>query len=329
MSIYKNALWLSDLDEVIANSSFLSLLEGTRVMVTGASGLVCSAVVDLLVRYNETHRKKIHILAAGRSLQRMKERFTEAWDREYFTYVAYDAADPSGCPHIACDYIIHGAGNSSPGMIMKEPVETMVSNFSGMKALLDLARESGTKRLLYISTSEVYGKKETIGPFKEGDYGFIEQLDPRSSYSIGKKAAETLCVSYASEYQVDSVIVRPGHIYGPTAAKRDDHVAAVWAYACARGEDLVMKSSGEQLRSYCYCLDCASAILIVLLKGETGHAYNISNPASVVTIREMAELLAEGAGVSVRRELPSGAEKKGFNPMMNSSLDSSALLSLG
>ena len=166
-------------------------------------------------------------------------------------------------------------------------------------------------------------------PFKEGEYGFIELLNARNSYSVGKRAAETLCASYAAEYRVESVIVRPGHIYGPTASRSDNRVSSAWAYDVAQGKDIVMKSDGAQIRSYCYCLDCASAILKVLLKGEHCRAYNISNPDSVISIRQMAELLAKYAGVQLKMELPTEEEKKGFNPMSNSSLDSTALLALG
>ena len=128
---------------------------------------------------------------------------------------------------------------------------------------------------------------------------------------------------------MESVIVRPGHIYGPTASPHDNRVASAWAYSVARGEDIVMKSDGSQIRSYCYCLDCASAILKVLLSGENCHAYNISNPDSIISIKEMAEILAASAGVQLRMELPTEEERKGFNPMSNSSLESTSLLNLG
>ena len=154
-------------------------------------------------------------------------------------------------------------------------------------------------------------------------------MNPRNSYSVGKRAAETLCASYFAEYGVDSVIIRPGHIYGPTASESDNRVSSAWAYMVSRGENIVMKSDGSQIRSYCYCLDCASAILTVLLKGESVKAYNISNADSVISIRKMAEILSSSASVELKIELPTDAEKKGFNPMPNSSLDSTELCGLG
>ena len=146
---------------------------------------------------------------------------------------------------------------------------------------------------------------------------------------MGKRAAETLCAAFSFEYGTETVIVRPGHIYGPTALNSDNRVSSAWAIAAAKGEDIVMKSDGAQLRSYVYCLDCASAILKVLLEGEVTHAYNISNPASIISIREMAKIVTNTAGVKLRMDLPSETEQKGFNPMASSALNSESLQALG
>ena len=329
MKLYQNKQWIQDIDEITEVLPELSELAGQSVLITGAAGLIGSSIVDVLFRYNDTHDNPIYILAAGRSLEKMAARFGDMVKRNDFAFVPYDASRTDNTLPDSCDYIIHGAGNAFPGKIAKEPVETMLGNFLGMKYLLDYARTHQTKRVLYISSSEVYGKKENDQPYREDEYGYVDLLNPRSSYSTGKRAAETLCASYAEEYGVESVIVRPGHIYGPTASPEDNRVSSAWACAAARGEDIVMKSDGSQLRSYCYCLDCASAILKVLLKGERVHAYNISNPDSVISIRQMAELLAEAAGVKLILKEPGVEEKKAFNPMSNSSLDSGSLRALG
>lgn len=329
MSIYKSKLWISDLDEIIEVLPELEELCGKNILITGCSGLICSAIIDVLIRWNETHDGKIGIIAAGRNEERIKSRFAPYNKKEWFTFSAYDASSIKNNIDITCDYIIHGASNASPNKIIKEPVETMMDNFIGIKCLLDFARKYEVKRVVYISTSEVYGKKGYDRPSKSDEYGGIDILNPRNSYSVGKCAAETLCVSYHKEYGVDSVIVRPGHIYGPTATISDNRVSSMWAYAAAKGEDIVMKSNGAQIRSYCYCLDCASAILKVLLRGDCVKAYNVSNVESVISISKLAEILAEMAGVKVILKIPTYTEKKAFNPMMDSSLDGSELQQLG
>lgn len=329
MNIYQSKIWLSDLDEVIEKLPQLNELEGKTVMITGCTGLICSTIVDVLARWNNQHNNKISILAAGRNKEKVAKRFASYIDEEWFTYVFYDAIFSDNVFPNNCDYIVCGASNASPNKIIEEPVETMLGNILGIKYLLDYALRIGAERVIYISTSEVYGKREHNAPSKLDEYGGIDILNPRSSYSIGKCAAETMCISYADEYGVETVIVRPGHIYGPTADKEDNRVSSAWAYKVAAGKDIVMKSDGAQIRSYCYCADCASAILKVMLQGQSSCAYNISNPTSVISIKELASILSSVGGVSLKLELPSKDEKRGFNPMNNSSLDSTELLNLG
>ena len=317
-------MWLEDIGRTAESLPELAELAGKSVLITGANGLICSAVVDVLIRYNETHTDSIGIITAGRSRERVRSRFGEFFGRGYFSFVEYDASrlEPVG---VSADYVIHGASNAHPSAMSAEPVETMQSNFFGVNALLPCAR----KRFLYISSSEVYGQRASgnLDPFVENDYGYIDMLSPRSCYPVAKRAAETLCVSYAAEHGTDSVIVRPGHIYGPTASARDTRVSSAFAYLAARGEDIVMKSEGLQLRSWCYCLDCASAILKVLLRGESSNAYNI--PGEIMTIRQMSEMLASLGGVRLLREGATETERKAFNPMNNSSVDGSKLEALG
>lgn len=328
-NILQSSKWISDLDETIKMNGALNDLSGSSIFITGCTGLIGSALVDLIIRWNETHNGKIIIFAAGRDIYKIENRFCPFCQKEWFHSVPYDASAHDNQLTDHFDYIIHGASNATPKTIMQAPVETMLDNVLGVKDLLDYANDTNAKRVLYISSSEVYGNKEREGPIEQNDYGWIDILNPRSSYSVAKCAAETMCASYFDEHNVSTVIVRPGHIYGPTAHMTDSRVSSMWAYTAAQGNEIVMKSEGSQIRSYCYCLDCATALLTVLIKGKDAHAYNISNPDSIITIRDMAILLAKAAGISLNMELPTESEKKAFNPMTNSSLDSTELLALG
>ena len=327
---------MEDIDQVMNESGILpelNALAGHSVLITGATGLIGSSIADILFRYNETHALPIKVfIGGGRSQERAMQRFGKYYKKEYFQFLFYNALNAKHDFPAAVDFVLHGAGNAFPKMIVKEPVETMVSNFSSLYHLLNDARTYGVKRVLYLSSSEVYGiRSERIGnePYCESEYGYIDLLQPRNLYSVGKRAAETLYISFGDEYGVDSVIVRPGHIYGPTASLQDNRVASAFAYAAARGEDIVMKSDGFQKRSYCYCLDCASAVIKVLLRGENGQAYNIANPDSVICIGDLAKLIANAGGVKLLVQEAEEEEKKGFNPMDNSLLDSEKLLHLG
>lgn len=306
----------------------LKNLYGSTILITGATGMICSAVVEVLFFLNREKSANIQIILAGRDKDRTKIRFYCFEEGKDYTFIQYDATSDNPL-NIKADYIIHGASNADPGKFAKEPVETMLANIIGLNTLLKSATSNNAKRLLYISSSEVYGRKEERRPYKEEDYGFVDILNPRASYPSSKRAAETLCAAYSAEYGLDTVIVRPGHIYGPTITDSDSRASAQFTRKAKAGENIVMKSAGTQLRSYCYTLDCASAILTVLINGKKGEAYNISNPLSVVTIREMAEALAKAGNVNIVFENPSDAEQNSFNLMDNSSLDSTKIESIG
>lgn len=305
----------------------LGALKGKRILITGATGLICSAIVDLLAYANVHNDLGAAIYAAGRSREKTEARFS-ALPGSGVIPVVYDALKAVDFPfHV--DYLIHGAGNASPEKYVSQPVDTMLANILGLSNLLRFAGETGVKKSVYISSSEVYGVLPSAEPLAETTYGSVDILGSRASYPVAKRAAETICVSYANQYGLDVSIVRPGHIYGPTAQSSDNRVSSLFARQAAGGENLIMKSTGAQIRSYCHCIDCATAILTVMLKGTSKEAYNISNPNSIVTIRQMAEAFARHAGVELILELPTDAEKAAFNPMNNSSLRSNKLEALG
>lgn len=324
---YDSSYW-EDVDRVLQCVPNLQKIHGISILITGGTGMICSSLVELLFHLNEKYSANIQIILAGRSLERTCKRFYRWVNKTDFTFVQYDATEKQELS-ISVDYIVHGASNASPAVYVKEPVETILANIVGLQSLLSMAVKMKSERVLYISSSEVYGNKAENRPYQETDYGYVDILNPRASYPCAKRTAETLCIAYGEEYGLDTVIVRPGHIYGPSITDSDCRASAQFTRNAVRGEDIAMKSAGLQLRSYCYTLDCASAILTVLLNGEKGNTYNISNKNSVVTIGDMAKALAKAVGRQVVYENASETEIKGYNLMSNSSLDAEKLEVLG
>lgn len=331
MSLYNSNTYQSDLLLFVnKNHDMLSKLEQHAVFITGGGGLVCSPIIDILIMYNELYSMiPVDLYVAGRDFSRLRKRFSKYSDREYFHYVEYDSTKRNSL-NFDTDYIIHGASNSSPDEIQKHSIDTMMDNIGGIYELLSYADKKKVINTTFISSSEVYGIKNDNSAFVENQYGFIDLLNPRSAYSSSKRASETMCACFLYERDVSSTIIRPGHIYGPTGKRSDKHVCSVFSYSAADGKKLIMKSDGTQIRSWCYSLDSAIAILKVLLEGKRGEAYNISDSHSVASIRYLAQTIAEIAGVDLIYESNvSEADKAAFNPMKNSSLDSTKLEKLG
>ena len=319
MKLLESEKYKNDLVEALNNID-LKAFENKTFFVTGGLGLIASAIIDVLLMFGKTGK----IYVGARDYEQFKKRFGGL---DNISYVPYNALGKAQLEE-KIDYIIHGAGLASPELYTSNPVETILSNFDGVHSLLEFARNRGVKRLLYISSSEVYGEKSTDESFKEDMYGKIDIDNVRESYAVAKRASEMLCRSYYWEYGVDSVVVRPGHIYGPSAKRTDKRISSVFAFNAANGELLKMKSSGLQKRSYCYSVDCAVQILMVLLMGKCNQAYNIGHD-EVITIRKMAEILAKAGNTRLFLTEASEKEKKVFNPMSNSSLDNSKVKKLG
>lgn len=296
----------------------LSDIANKKILITGASGLIGRALCEVALSLGAT------VIGAGRS----RAKFVALEKDSHFRFMSYEATGVFACEDTP-DIIVHAASAASPNLYTSQPVETMLANICGINEILRFAKDHPCK-VIYVSSSEVYGKAEPREDgFKEEDSGYVDILSPRSSYPMGKRAAETLCAAYAAEYGVDVSIVRPGHIYGPTASESDGRVSSLWPRVAARGEDIVMKSSGAQIRSYTYAKDCATAILTVALRGKKGEAYNIANPNVACSIRELAETIAACGGIELKMEHPTGAEAAAFNPMNNSRLDADKLVELG
>lgn len=296
-----------------------------RIIVTGASGLIGAAIVEMLQWGSTGKGAALQVVAAGRDPAALQARFGEQ-----VASLRYDACAPVG-EDMTADLVIHCASAASPELFVAQPLEVIHANVTGVANLLDHARRGKIKKLVYVSSSEVYGRGAPSSPagFTETDYGLVDPMSVRSSYPEAKRAAENLCAAYASEYGVNVSIVRPGHVYGPTASVRDKRISSAFAYQAARGEPIVLKSAGAQVRSYVHALDCAAAILTVAARGEKAVAYNIAARAFARSIRQVAQLLADAGDVPLESQSPCEQERRAFNAMDDSRLDASRLEALG
>lgn len=312
-------------------------INGKTILITGGSGLIGSTLVDALIFRNEMQQANINIWILGRYEKTILDRFGKYLDKQYFHYLKQDVSEKINVDS-SIDYIIHGASKGDPYSFVHDPVGVMNANYIGMYQVLELAREKRVEKVLFISSGEVYGIKtkenettvfsEKIG-LKESEYGYVDILSPRSCYASSKRAAETLCESYKIQYDVNISIARPCHTYGAAMLDSDNRVIGEFIRKAIKHSDIVMKSNGIQKRSYCYVSDTVSALLHILLLGDNGEAYNIANSNSIITIKELAELIAQKVEMKVIFEIPEEIEKKGYSDIVNAVLDASELEGLG
>lgn len=324
MQIFDHELYRQDLnwiDQALTVPSF-------RILITGATGLIGSCIVDALLYANRYLNGKYTVYAASRNLDKLKNRFSYITDgTEGIHFLEYDVCYPLEA-ELDLDYVIHAASNADPGSYAKYPSETILTNVIGIQNILEYARKHRCAQVLFTSTMEVYGQVDCDRMLKEEDYGRIPFQDIRSGYPESKRVAELLCRSYFAEYQVPVRIARLGYIYGPTMLPTDDKVIAQFIRNIVHFNDIHLKSCGVQRRSYCYVADAVQGLFWILLHGTDGEAYNVADKNSITTIRELAETAARSGNCKVIHDYDPGS-KPVPSGMMHAVLDTEKIEKLG
>ncbi|MBW1640526.1 NAD-dependent epimerase/dehydratase family protein [Microbacterium resistens] len=329
MSASANPVISADLDEIVARALPWERLFGASVLVTGASGMLPSYTVLTLLTLNDRHDAGITVYGLVRNGEKARTVLADIIDRSDFHLVVQDVSEPLTLD-APIDYVVHGASAARPSSHAADPVGTIRANLTGTFNMLDLCVRKQTRGFVFMSSAEVYGAQpEGTELISENSYGGIDVLNPRACYSEGKRAAETISVAYAAQYGLTCRIVRFGHIYGPGMALDDGRVQADFAANVVNGRDIVLNSDGTAVRTYTYVSDAIAGMFTALLRG-TETAYNVADPAGLVSIRRLAELFTH-----VRPELglklifTNEADSRVFHPVKAQGLDSARLAALG
>lgn len=321
-----------DLESIAQKFPFADELQGKTVLVTGATGLIGSQVVGALLSMNRLRSTGVKVIAFARSREKAEKVFGTLLEGEDLSLALGDVNQPISLEE-PVDYIVHGASATSSQYFVSHPVETISTALDGTRHVLELAKQKQVRGLVYLSSLEVYGTPAAdAGLIGESYSGYLDPLQVRSSYSEGKRMAECLCAAYASEYGIPVKVARLSQTFGPGVAYNDGRVFAEFARCAIEGRDIVLHTAGNTVRSYCYSRDAVNALLYILLRGNSGEAYNVTNMDTAVSIREMALLvcgLNEKGKIQLQFDMPENLASFGYNPEMVIRLDSRKLQSLG
>lgn len=299
-------------------------LTGSRFLITGATGLIGSTLVHCLLALN----RGIEITCPVRSIEKAKAMYEEEFDKIHFVECDLLAYLNGLCTDDCFQYIVHCASPTAGKYMTEHPVETYLLAIDSTNAILEYARKYKPKGVVYVSSLEYYGQNFDDSIITEDKLGYVDGTDPRSSYPLGKRAAEYLCAAYAKEYGVNAMIARLTQTFGAGVSPDDNRVFAQFARSIIAGKDIVLHSTGESAKPYCYTTDCISGILYILLKGESGEAYNVANEKTYIPIREMAEFLCVEFNPNCKVVLDLH-DDMGYAPVTKLNLSSENLRSLG
>ena len=311
-----NSILEEDIKNII-NDFDMSVFDRKTILVTGATGLIGKLCVKSLLNsgYNT------QVIALVRDEEKAKNIFGES---KRLTYLVQDINQRINTTR-RVDYIIHAASTTSSKDFVEKPVVTIYTAINGSRNILEFAKNKRLEGMVYLSSLEIYGvnEKENI---KERDYGYIDILNPRSSYSESKKMVETMCISYGTEYGVPVKIARLAQTFGAGVSISDNRVFAQFAKAIINKENIILHTKGETKRNYCYTTDTVRGIFTILTKGENNNAYNVANENSYCSISEMAHLL-ENEYTKVEYKIDE--VNRGYNPTVKIALNTKKLNALG
>lgn len=304
-------------------------LSDKTILISGATGMIGTCLIDALMLQNEIKKSDIHVIAMSRNESRAKERLGKYWNRTQFEYISCDINGTiPECGRI--DYVIHAASNTHPLQYSEDPVGTIASNIIGTKNLLGYAVSHGAKHFCFVSSVEIYGENRgDTEKFDESYLGWIDCNTLRAGYPESKRVGETLCNAYNKTYGLEFSIPRLSRVYGPTMLLSDTKAISQFIKKAAASEDIVLKSEGNQKYSYTFVTDAAAGILYTILQGEKGQAYNVADEESDIALKDLAQTLARIANTKVIFELPDEKERRGYSTATKAMLNADKLKKLG
>jgi dTDP-glucose 4,6-dehydratase len=292
----RNSIITEDLDRILAQPLPWEIFSGKTVLVSGASGFLPGSCCEVLLRLNELGRLAIpvNVVAFSRRLEVLTKRFSAYAGRSDLHFLVGDVT--SGLPAWAgaVDFLIHGASPASPVAMAADTLGTFEANVSGTRNLLELAQDRQAGKVLFLSSGAVYGQLPMeILQIRESDFGTLDPLTLRSAYAEGKRAGETLCLLYADRYGLSVTVARISHTYGPGLRSDDGRSFADFITAAVEHRPLILQSDGLDVRHFCYLSDTVAGLFAILMRGESGEAYNVGSETEACSILELARMIVD------------------------------------
>ena len=329
MDLLECSEYIEDLNNVIKQGIDWESFRGKTFMISGATGMIGTFLIDVLMRLNAEKQLGCSIVALGRNPKKAQLRFSRYWEDDLFSFHECDISREINCDLKKVDYVLHFASNTHPRAYSTDPIGTVTANVIGTYQLLEFAASHDAERFLFASSVEIYGENRgDIKAFTEDYCGYINCNTLRAGYPESKRSGEALCQAFIKQKGLDVVIPRLPRTYGPTLLPTDSKALSQFLQRGIAGEDIVLKSEGKQFFSYSYVADTVSGIFWCLIYGLCGEAYNISDTGSDISLRDLAGLIADECGTKVVFDLPDEVERQGYSTATVAIMDSTKLQGL-
>jgi UDP-glucuronate decarboxylase len=268
---------------------------GKSILITGAAGFLGTQFAYYFSSLNNSSliEKPIKVYLWDNFIRGCPDWIEEFKTNKNFVIEKKDIINDLDYPDV--NYIIHAASIASPIFYRKYPIETIFSNITGLKNLLDFSvNNKAIESVLFFSTSEIYGDPDSNNiPTKETYRGNVSCTGPRACYDESKRLGETLCVNYHDIHNVPVKIVRPFNNFGPGLKLSDRRVIPDFFRDVIENKNIVLLSDGSATRTFCYISDAIEGYLRILLSDHNGESFNIGSESPEISMLDLAKKTIE------------------------------------
>lgn len=269
----------------------LKKLHDRNFLITGGAGFIGSHIADYLLNNGASQVTVLDNLSTG-----SQSNILHLKENHRFQFVNGDINDLSVLEELCSrvDFVVHQAALGSVPRSIREPLATHHSNATGFLSVLEACRKTNVKRLVFASSSSVYGDSEEL-PKKEDRIGF-----PKSPYAITKLMDEYYAGLYAKMHQLEVIGLRYFNIFGPRQNPNGPYAAAIplFILSALKGESPIVFGDGEQSRDFTFVMNAVQANVCAMLSESdtTGEVYNIACGREY-TLNQVIEIISENLDV--------------------------------
>ncbi len=253
-------------------------LAGSRIFITGGTGFFGIWLLESIAAANDALKVGVGATVLSRDPRPFLARTPHLASRSEFAWLSGHPVS-FGFPEAAHEYILHLATATSAHLGRTDPVEMLQTKLAGIHHVLDYARHANVRRMLVTSSGAVYGPQPPgLSHIPETYAGAPDPMNPASAYGTGKRLVEQIC---ALTPEVDTVIARCFSFIGPHLPLDARFAAGNFLRDALAGGPIVIQGDGQAVRSYLHAADLTIWLLTVLLRGQSGQAYNVGSDEAV------------------------------------------------
>jgi len=328
----ENTFLIKDFKDIYDSFDNWSFLDSKRILITGGTGLIGSIYAKAFLYINSKCNLNMKIAITFRDHSKLNNKFSDYIGREDFTAIYWDAFEKFNTNEIY-DIVLHTVNITSSKLYVDKPVDTIMTTISGSNNLMDFFREKKIDSFIYLSSMEIYGEIQNDNIFtSENSYGFIDLLNPRSSYPLSKQLSENLCIGYHKQYNLPTKIMRLAQTFGAGIDWSENRIFAQFSKSIINNSDIILHTDGSSRGNYVSIVDSFIACIYIILYGENGEAYNVVNEENFSTIIDMANKvinLYPEKKLLIKFNIPESNMVYGYAPKTHLRLSSKKLERLG